>query len=273
MGNKPETKETLRALYAKFIGCDLKEVEDGSDFFEMGGDSVGVLRMTNQALQEGLSEMTVPALYENPALADLAAWYDAQGKDDQTGGHESNDNHQGTPTNERVQQEGQIQKTDGHTSKKNDSSVDSSTGESIVAHWKLVQDCISQTGISPDVIMDIYPSFPRQLIYLAIMFDTTFEVKAGTEDKLIAAMERLHAEDPMLRTRLFEHNGTLQQVVLQEKVEWSRESGKLEEYHICNRRHGMKLGQPLSRYGIVREGDKVHVVWTLVSACYSEFKS
>lgn len=239
MGPVNKTQETLRALFANVIGCGLDEVMDDSDFFAIGGDSVGALRVATAALQEGLQACTIPALYSHPILADLGTWCDANNQ---------------THVNDH------LQLTEEKMVGKGDNDI-----ASMLAHWQLVETCLDQLNVDPDTILEIFPASWGSVMHQPLLYDVEFEVRAGAEADLISALERVHREEPAMRTRLFEHDDKIMQVVLREDIAWERKPGKVDRYHLRNRNRPMERGGRLVRYAIVASGEKMYVVWTIVS--------
>lgn len=240
---KVETITKLRRITATVIGCGLDDVEDSSNFFsDLGGDSVGAMKLSNEARESGLKKMIIPIVYQYPVLSDMASWYDSAENEEESHVLKSEQS-----------------KSYGAAS---EAETDFST---VLSHWELVNDCVHRLGVTPDDIEDVYPAFPRQNAWLGMRCEIDFTVKTGSEEQVMVAIEKLFKSDPMLRTRLFEHNDTVRQVVLKEKLSWAKERGSLEDYRTRAGRHPMRIGDSMNRFVVMTEGDKTHILWTIVS--------
>ncbi|KAL3485301.1 hypothetical protein BJX62DRAFT_243086 [Aspergillus germanicus] len=132
-------------------------------------------------------------------------------------------------------------------------------------------------------IEDVYPCTPLQEGLMALTTRTpaayvdrrafalphTFDLV-----RFRAAWETLVARTPILRTRIIVDpaSGRALQVVTRDKVVWRKE-GTMEAYLEEDRREGIKLGQPLSRCGLVgssdaEKGNALVFIWTVHHSIY-----
>lgn len=86
---------------------------------------------------------------------------------------------------------------------------------------------------------------------------------------LCASLEQVAGAMTILRTRIVQHDGLgLVQIFLDDKIHW-REAAGLQEYLDADRAQPMGLGQPLTRFALVKdETGSVWFVWTMHHAIY-----
>ncbi|KAF4509152.1 hypothetical protein G6O67_005445 [Ophiocordyceps sinensis] len=132
--------------------------------------------------------------------------------------------------------------------------------------------------LDPARIVDVYPCAPLQegLFSLAskqsgnyVMQDVLqLSPKVAVSD-LCSAWDRVTRAMPILRTRMVEHNGGLLQVVMDQEDGWIDATG-LEGYLEADRKRPMGLGEPLTRFALVRDdtGSPRWFVWTMHHAIY-----
>ena len=86
----------------------------------------------------------------------------------------------------------------------------------------------------------------------------------------VNAWEAVARTMAILRTRIVQHNDVgLLQVVLDEEIHWIEATG-LDEYLQTDRKQPMEMGQPLTRYALVKDDTGVYrwFVWTVHHALY-----
>lgn len=64
--------EKLRALLGRILGMPETEINSSDSFFELGGDSIGAMRLVADARAQGLS-LTVAQVFQSQSLAELAS--------------------------------------------------------------------------------------------------------------------------------------------------------------------------------------------------------
>ncbi|KAF2853246.1 nonribosomal peptide synthetase-like protein [Plenodomus tracheiphilus IPT5] len=64
--------EKLRALLARILGMPETDINPSDSFFELGGDSIGAMRLVADARAQGLS-LTVAQVFQSQSLAELAS--------------------------------------------------------------------------------------------------------------------------------------------------------------------------------------------------------
>jgi amino acid adenylation domain-containing protein len=65
-------EEKLRSLLARILGMPATDIKPSDSFFELGGDSIGAMRLVSDARAQGLS-LTVAQIFQSQSLSDLAA--------------------------------------------------------------------------------------------------------------------------------------------------------------------------------------------------------
>lgn len=64
--------EKLRGLLSRILGMPETEINPSDSFFELGGDSIGAMRLVSDARSQGLS-LTVAQVFQSQSLSELAA--------------------------------------------------------------------------------------------------------------------------------------------------------------------------------------------------------
>jgi len=72
-----ETESTLRRLWAGVLRVDPTTIRSQDDFFELGADSIFVMRLCSAARKAHIP-LSGPDVFQHPVLADLAAYIDSQ---------------------------------------------------------------------------------------------------------------------------------------------------------------------------------------------------
>ncbi|CAG5139628.1 uncharacterized protein ALTATR162_LOCUS529 [Alternaria atra] len=70
IGNEKEDK--LLDILGRILGMPKSEINGGDSFFELGGDSIGAMRLVSDARAQGL-EITVAQVFQNQSLSELAS--------------------------------------------------------------------------------------------------------------------------------------------------------------------------------------------------------
>ncbi|EKG19750.1 AMP-dependent synthetase/ligase [Macrophomina phaseolina MS6] len=234
-------EHTLRQIWAKVLRLDPSKVGMNDSFFRLGGDSIAATKVSNQARKQGI-EITVADIIRHPKLGDGAA----------------------IAVERHRAQEPQID-----SFSLLDGSIDIPQLCSAVAH---------EYNIDISAIEDILPCTPLQEGLLSLtdrdsgdyMFQFTLYVSDRVDvDRLREAWEAVRELLPILRTRIVstKENRTYQ-VVLRDVVRWAT-SDNLQDYLRRDQAEPMRLGDPLTRYTIVRSvSGKAFLVWTIHHSLY-----
>ncbi|KAK4182027.1 hypothetical protein QBC35DRAFT_550809, partial [Podospora australis] len=236
-----DAERTMQKLWARVLNIEPESIGLDDSFFRLGGDSIAAMKLVGKAREVGL-QLAVADVFRQPKLGDLSS--------------------SGTST--------------------------SYTAEEITA-FSLVGKDVDVTEIREEVaigcnidtslVEDIYPCSPLQegLISLTskragdYIMQSVLELRDDIdEDTLRAAWEHVARSTAILRTRIVQHSklGLLQAVITGD-IKWD-EGEELEEYLEKDKSVSMGLGDPLTRYAIVkgmREG-KRWLVWTIHHTLY-----
>lgn len=244
------TQRDLLKLWAEVLGIDITLIGVDDDFFQIGGDSLGAIRIVAAAREKNDLRMTVADIFQHPQLSELAQFLDQQGAN-------------------------------------SSALLVDETDAAPFSLWRPIQGAdareqlehiAAQCNVNVDQIEDIYPCTPLQEGLIAITsrqptayiirrvfsFDDTIDV-----DLFKAAWQTLADAAPILRTRiLFGQQVDSFQVVVNEKLQWQR--GKsLESYLEEDRTASVSHGGPLGRFGLIEGSSGVRFfVWTAHHSTY-----
>jgi amino acid adenylation domain-containing protein len=73
-------EEKLRSLLSRILGMSETEISPSDSFFELGGDSIGAMRLVSDARAQGF-DVTVAQVFQSQSLAELAASFGNQKED------------------------------------------------------------------------------------------------------------------------------------------------------------------------------------------------
>ncbi|KAH6963257.1 hypothetical protein DER45DRAFT_552701 [Fusarium avenaceum] len=134
--------------------------------------------------------------------------------------------------------------------------------------------------VSVDIVQDAYQCTPLQVGLLSLSYkrqggyvmQATIELDPECDiSRFKQAWETTVQATPVLRTRIFHSESAgLVQAVLNESVCWNESSESLDAYLQQDRDSPMDIGEPLTRYCMIRDGsDKPkYFVWTMHHALY-----
>ncbi|KAE8832659.1 hypothetical protein HRS9122_08372 [Pyrenophora teres f. teres] len=237
-----EAERTMQQLWARVLSLELDTIGLDDSFFRLGGDSIAAMKLVGEARGMGL-QFSVADIFRNPKLAALA----------------SLDLRSSYRPNEEI-------------------SAFSLLGADTEPTHVREQVAVS-CGVDTSLIEDIYPCSPLQEGMMALtakragdyIMQTALELRADIdEDTLRAAWEQIVRSTATLRTRIVQHSKLgLLQVVVEEDIQWV-EAEALEEHLERDRAVSMGLGDPLTRYALVKEpyGGKRWFTWTIHHALY-----
>ncbi|KAE8406480.1 hypothetical protein BDV37DRAFT_280762 [Aspergillus pseudonomiae] len=241
----PQTKEEeqLQTLWAAVLGKDPNVVGRNDNFFRLGGDSIGAMKLV-VATREANLLLTVADIFRYPELSQMAQRVELVKADEQENVYEP------------------------FSMLKNTTNTDA-----------LLEEAAGHCSIARSDIQDVYPCTPLQEGVFSMSNTHTGSYVAQSAFRLPAGFDMQRFKDAwqtlvdfhsILRTRIVTIGSTSYQVVLTEdaaKLEWQQGSS-LEEYLQRDHAIAVTSGTPLARYAIVEDGESFVFVWTAHHAVY-----
>ena len=236
-----DMEKTLANMWGQILGIEPASVGVEDNFFKLGGDSIGAMRLVSAARSMDFS-LTIAIIFQKPTLFDMAR--------------------AATQTSKVTQMP-----CEPFSLVKKAESIN-----------RVVQEMAIQLRVNPQSIKDIYPCTTIQegLMTLSIkepgayVAQMVYRLPSGTNlDKFRQAWSMVIQTEPVLRTRVVytEHRGFLQ-VVVNEPLVWSTVAD-LSGLPDDQRRLPAYNGGELSKYTIVGEDTSApHFVWTIHHALY-----
>ncbi|KAI9933996.1 hypothetical protein MW887_005068, partial [Aspergillus wentii] len=230
----------LQRLWASVLGINRHSIGREDSFLQIGGDSIGAMRLVAAAREEGLS-FTVADIFEYPRLCHLA---------------------------ERV-------KTVEHQ----ENTVAPFTLLKAGVDQDVLAQAVTQCGIHSDQIEDIFPCTPLQEGLLAMTAKRpgkyigrrVLELQDDIDiTQFKQAWEEVILTTAILRTRIVDlQEQGLVQVVITDRIEW-KASQDLCAYLANDQQQPMGLGTALARFAMVedRGRGKHYFVLTMHHAVY-----
>ncbi|KAM3430303.1 hypothetical protein MY4824_007777 [Beauveria thailandica] len=232
----------IQRIWAHVLETEASNIGIDHDFFQIGGNSIYAMEAAAEARKVNLG-LAVADIFRHPVLKDLA----------------------------------------GQSVQIVDKSPDSVEPFALLGAGfdtsLFQQEISSQYGLDTAVLQDAYPCTPLQegLMSLASKRPGDY-VRQGvvdlsvdiTVENLVPAWEEVFRALPILRSRIIQYNQDgLLQVVLQEDMHWIAARG-LQQYLDTDKRQAMGLGQPLTRFALVRDdtGALRWFVWSIHHALY-----
>ena len=230
---------TLRQIWSEVLRMDAQELENDSDFFSCGGNSLLAIKVVSLARTKAIN-LTVRLIFENPTLGNLAGAASSAGCEE--------------PTQSR--------------SPASDENDQLGLKEKIASEW----------SISARAIEDIYPATHMQeslftlsktnegsyILQYAFILPSSVDIQ-----RLREAWLRVVDRTAILRTRFFETSSSLKQVVLAYDFDWQI----LCKSDTPELRQSLKSQiiadqKALSRFTILEGKDKSHrtLIWTISHA-------
>lgn len=235
-----DMEKEIHKFWVEVLGLDAEIVGLDDNFFQLGGDSIGAMRLANVARDSGIT-LTVASIFRMPKLSDMS----------------------GVAVN-----------SDGQSQLELKPFILLEDTEPVENFLKIL-DC--EHGITREVVEDAFPCSPLQrgLMSLSVrqpgtyIFQAVFRLQPSVDtDRFRKACEAAFQRNSILRTRIVntEASGSLQ-VVLKDRVNW-RTAASLEAYLEEDKQTLMDYGDALTRYGIVNGNKGCHFVWTVHHAIY-----
>ena len=240
-----EAERKLQNLWARVLNISNSDsIGVDNNFFQLGGDSVTVMKLVAQARRENIA-LTVADVFRMPTLA-LQAQVDIGIVDDRAG--------QITPF--------------------------SLLGRTIDVP-ALCSDIALSYGnaIDPFMIEDLYPCTPLQegLLSLASKHAGDYIQQSVLKlahdirlDAFKAAWEETVRLAPVLRTRIVHHQEFgLVQIVLRQEIQWIETEETLEDYLEKDKVTPRDLGQSFAQFALLESNARPqYFVWTMHHALY-----
>ncbi|KUL81308.1 hypothetical protein ZTR_11073, partial [Talaromyces verruculosus] len=238
-----DTERVLQQLWGEVLHLDPATIGVDDSFFRLGGDSIAAMRLVTVGREKEL-QFTVTLVFQNPRLATLAA-------------------------NVKM-----IQPV---------STIDTLLPFSLLKYDPTLEDglfdALAEIGLDRSRVEDAYPCTSLQEGLLALsakrtgdyILRSTLQLADDIDvDRFRAAWNRTVELVPILRTRIV-YNAIhgLVQIVIRDGIHWT-EGGSLEDYIKHDQDIPMGLGQPLTRFALVRDAatETTWFVWTIHHALY-----
>ena len=219
----------LRTLCSQVLDIDSSDLNDDTNFFEAGGDSVIALRLVAAAQELNVS-LDIEDVFNCPLLGELVAKC------------------------RQLSDSPEPKDTARHVSVLDQGTVDA---------------CASACQVERGTIEDIFPAssiqealFGAGKVYGTYMLQWVFQICGQLEQiQLIEAWDRLQKKHQILRTRLVKVGSDVLQVVLRSDMEW-QEGTDLAQHKGRSLSQPIDSGRPLFRLAIIQQGDTSYFVWT-----------
>ncbi|KAL8826241.1 MAG: hypothetical protein Q9191_003926, partial [Dirinaria sp. TL-2023a] len=234
----------LQSLWSRILGVEAKAIGANDNFFSLGGDSVGAMKLVAAARAEKIT-IAVANIFASPVLSEMATVAKATSSD--------------------------VDAT---------SSVSRSLSEAFVDNLDgIFEEASAQCGIDKSAIQNCYPTTPLQEGLMALSMRNTgaylaqkvFHMPSGGFDvqRFQKAWERIIQTEDILRTRIVhtKSSGSVQ-VILNTTTAWESATD-LESYLAADLNISVQYGGPLMRLAIVEDSKgPSYFVWTAHHAVY-----
>ncbi|QKX55514.1 uncharacterized protein TRUGW13939_02607 [Talaromyces rugulosus] len=214
----------LQSMWASILGLTEHDIESGSNFFLLGGDSIKAIQLAEEARNKGYSSLTVSSILEHPSLLEMAS--------------NMNENNIEVTT-ETIAEVAPFSLLP---------ILYSSTED-------LIQQCASMCHVNGAEIEDIYPCSPTQEAIFSFsmrnpgsyIINETYRL--GSDVNVYdfkEAWETMLAENDILRTRIIfsESYGFLQVVMKRRQIIWNESATQMSL--------SINSGSPLAKFGIIQ---------------------
>lgn len=235
--DQPRTlmEQILQSLFSEILGIDAKTISRDDNFFGLGGDSVGGMKMVATARKQDI-RIQVADIFKHPNLSELA----------------------------RI-----IEKTQTVSLRADLCAfglIDATSMDALIA------EAAEQCSIAPADIEDIYPTSALQEGMIALglrkqgayIAQKVFRLPEHLDvPRFQSAWERIVEMEAILRTRIVSSNTGTLQVVSKVPIDWDI-ANDLEAYLAKDSASAFQYGRPLLRLALVNE----YFVWTAHHAIY-----
>lgn len=235
-------EQCIQKIWARILNLESTRIGLDDSFFHLGGDSITAIKVVGEARKYGIS-LAVSDIFRHPTLYDFT----------NQGRHIAIEPEEEFPPYTLL-------------------------GESVDVPT-LLRGISGLYHLDSSKIRDAYPctSLQEGLMLLTSKRSGNYVTQAVLElslhiavKDLCTAWEQVARAMPILRTRIVHHNDLgLIQVVMDEKIRWKDATG-LGDYLEADREQSMELGEPLTRYALVKDdtGSLKWFVWTVHHAVY-----
>lgn len=233
-----EAEQCVQKLWSQVLNIDACNLGLEDNFFHLGGDSIAAMMMTREARKIGL-KLTVADILRYPTIRQFTKHSISRSATEST-----------------------------------EIEAFSLLGDrfDIASFLRVISS--HYHDVDPARVQDVCPCTPLQegLMSLALKQAGDYIMQVVIElapdvrlNDLCTAWEQVTRATPVLRTRIVQHDHHgLVQIVLDEDIRWIHATG-LENYQMSDKAHSMALGDPLTRYALVRDdaGKAKWLVWTV----------
>jgi aryl carrier-like protein len=234
-----EREIKFQSLWVVVFGLSSSDIDLDDNFFSLGGDSVLAIKLVAAARSAGL-DLSLETVFEYPVLSDMA-----------------------TITKSLTAREQSVAEIIPF------SLLDSSRNINLV-----LQEASKQCFISEKCIEDIYPTTPMQEGLLALsmkdrgtyILQFVYQMSESVDlDRLRVAWETVARRTDVLRTRFFDYDSELLQVVVAEPLRWKVADGDLATFLVMEKKQGLQFGETMSRQSVLRQNGppQCYLVWTI----------
>ena len=237
-------EERLRTLWSQVLNIDGSDVQDQTNFFQAGGDSVNSITLSGRANVAGL-ELFPQTIFENPVFSEMAK-----------------------KTSLKLERQRDGIDRDDVAGPRN-----------VMDCWDLIYTCLLQCNITPHELEDIYLCGPFQKELMRSSHDsglwsyqTFFKVEGEASlPRAKQAIELTWQRNPVFRSRIIQYGSTAYQVIVKDKLEWKEYEGELTRFHDIDMSKRFQYGEPLSRLAVVRDTGAIYIVWTKTHAIHDQW--
>lgn len=244
-----EQQGRMVKIWSQVLKLESSKISLGSDFFQLGGNSITAMRLVKSSRKQGLS-FAMADVFRYSRLEELC----------------------------RVASE--CMDDEAHLTYRFDT-VPRFTLVPVRERDMLIISAATACNVIPDDILDIYPCTSFQegvfaqtaLDPSAYVQNTELRFKGGFSlDRVLASWDSVVASNPILRTRIIQsEQASLMQVVIREAHEWQYYKSS-KEYLADVTKRPMGLGNPLSRLVLIHDALKssteYRMIWTIHHALY-----
>lgn len=218
----------LQQCWAITLDLDVDDIDDESNFFDLGGDSVQAIRLAEVASERRL-KLDVETVFNYPDFHDMLARSERVASIDSS--------------------------SDDAIQEQLDAAIGQACADACGVGVDLIEDIFPTIGLQE--------MFMRAHIQTgAFMIQLVFELQGTRDSALVCqAFDLIRAKNQALRTRLVQMDTEVLQVALKDPIIWHNATN-LEEYAATDSSVRKGYGQPLVRYAVVQESEKTYVVWT-----------
>lgn len=235
-GSLTLAEEQMRDIWGRLLSLPPHLIFPGSSFFDLGGDSISVIRMVSEARKGGLM-ISVQDVFSNPHLSLVAKQQKSAAND---------------PPTERPPTPFTILPGDASPE---------------VIKRVVAAEC----NVDLRALIDVYPCSPLQEGLMAssrksgaYISSMVFQLPEIDPSRFRAAWEMITGSEEILRTRIVEVAPYKSlQAVIDAPVEWESGGNSVEAYLESTKSCGMSYGGKLCRVALILDNNHWHFVLTI----------